>query len=340
MNVDDLLADAGERWRAEQPPPPEIDFTRFGRRGPWAMAGAAAAAVTVAIAGIAVLNQSPAPSPPTDAPVIGDQAKLIVREGMTVHASGRVIAVPGKPVRLCAPTPIAPVGGRDPDFADCAYTGVTVTGVDLASLTNRREQGGSIAGGAGVTGVYSGGTVQVTEQGPLVVPPPAPVTKPREVPCAAPPGGWRQTDANNHALHEYVEQHAAELAAPWVGYPDGPPTGPTASLSYAKPMVVVVEVVSGDVDRVRADLAERYTGNLCVVPAAPGTAAKGAAAQTMAEIRPIMEDPTSGVYTAGGGETGRVKVELVMVDQRLYDKFAAIGFDRLDLEPWLRPIAP
>ncbi|CRK56053.1 hypothetical protein [Alloactinosynnema sp. L-07] len=351
MNVDELLERAGEHWRAEQPPPPDFDFTRFTHRRRWTVAAAATAAAAVVITGVAVLGRTPAADPASAHQSDGSGSTtsatdvrvgpegLIVRDGMTVRAQGRVVAAPGKPVRFCAPTPITAIGGGpDPYFADCQHTGVTVTGVDLAQLTDSRGEGGTVAGGATLTGVYTAGVVRVTLQGPL---PPATVTPipARPVPCAAPPGGWSPTGlAENHALHDYLEQQGDNIGATWVGYPDGPPTPPTGSPGYLKPAVMVIEVVAGDIDRIRAELDARYAGDLCVVAAPPAAVSKAEASRIMEAIRPIMEDRTSGIYTTGGGGGDRIKVELVMVDQRLFDRFAAIGIDRIDLEPWLRPV--
>jgi hypothetical protein len=64
-HVDELLHEAGGRWRASQPPPPSIDVTTLlDRREPprpgWSLVAVGTSAVVVLVAGTALLQQ-PAP---------------------------------------------------------------------------------------------------------------------------------------------------------------------------------------------------------------------------------------------------------------------------------------
>jgi hypothetical protein len=50
-----------------------------------------------------------------------------------------------------------------------------------------------------------------------------------------------------------------------------------------------------------------------------------------------MDDTTLDIYMAIP-EDGKMRVSMVRLTQPLYDKLAAIGFDHLILDPWVRPV--
>src|SRR5689334_12221051 len=84
--------------------------------------------------------------------------RLVLRGGDHVRASGRVVSVPGRRVRFCAPVPVAAIGyapGQEPAPSYCPK-GVDVTGVDLSALSNRREKDGAVEGAATLDLRYEG----------------------------------------------------------------------------------------------------------------------------------------------------------------------------------------
>jgi hypothetical protein len=135
-------------------------------------------------------------------------------------------------------------------------------------------------------------------------------------------------------VHEYLERHPGRFAAPWMAHVDDPTS--TNSLD-----VLVVEVIEGDVEQARADLTPLHDGNLCVVAAGPHAVPSGPPAEgtaLMDRLGPLMQDRANGIYAAGADESGRVHVDLMVLDQHLYDQLAAIGIDRMDLTPLITPM--
>jgi hypothetical protein len=358
--MEQLLQDAGRRWRATQPAPPEPDSSRWSRpaRSPrpfrWVplVATAGATAIVIGLGYVSVTHFSPGrhdrndrmsgvteSAKPTARPSPPAPADLVVRDGDLVQASGMVLAAPGKPVRFCAPAP-SDLVARVPDIPACTF-GVEVTGVDLNRLAQAKLVAGVRFGDAALRGVWRSGVLHVTEQGPPkdpppdMIPPPFPDTR---TPCPPPAGGWKPVgDADNKALHQYVEEeHPDRFRRPWVSYPNGEPPGPTPYPNLVE--VLVVEVVSGDVDEARRELQRRYAGNLCVVhnPGARSIADETAAYDAVQQVLdPLMHDFTNGIYASGGPYP--ITVELVMLTPQLYEK---LGVPRLALvfHPWLRPV--
>jgi len=142
-------------------------------------------------------------------------------------------------------------------------------------------------------------------------------------PCPAPAGGWRDgEDWSDEPVRDYVRAHAEQFAEPFA-------------TRVGNARVLVVEVVNGDVDQARAALRAIYTGNLCVV-AAPG----GHSIAAGEAIGALMDGTgRSGIYLAVP-ENGRIRVMMVQLTEPLYDELAAIGLDRLILDPWIRPVGP
>ncbi len=122
-------------------------------------------------------------------------AHAVLRDGDSVTATGRIVHVPGGPVRLCAPQDEAGMGpepGSEPPTVMCQQ-GLDLAGADLSTLTDRRERAGAVEGWARIVGVLHGDAVQVEQQSPARrdgrpdddLAPPL-----RDVPCPAPEGGW------------------------------------------------------------------------------------------------------------------------------------------------------
>ena len=350
--VDELLQHAGQRWRADQPTPPEPDVSRWSRPARpsrrWVpmVATAGATAVVLGI-GYASVSHFAAGAPDSDdhvsvatAPSTPAAAGLVVRDGDAVRASGMVLAAPGQPIRFCAPALTAGVArfGEPEGAPDCQF-GVAVTGVDIDRLANAEQREGVRFGKASLRGTWRAGTLQVTQQGP-----PAPTTTVPPVPdtpCPPPAKGWATTGpVDGKELHQYVEEeHPDRFRRLRVSYPNGWATSaPGATPQAGAVEVMVVEVVRGDVDTARRELRKRYAGNLCVVhrPGAKSLADQTATHDTVQPaLSRLMHDPANGIYSSGGADT--VIIDLVVLTPALYDKLVELDLDSVEVHPWLRP---
>jgi hypothetical protein len=246
-----------------------------------------------------------APVEPASVPA----AELIVRDGDLVEASG-----PVEDSKMCSPAPVPAIN------APCPW-GIRVPGVgstDGITLRGRWHPGGL----SGIQRMrYS-----PTWAGSLEPDHDFPDTPP----CPAPAKGWRDgEDWDDGRVRDYLHAHAGQFAEPFATH-----------LGNAR--ILVVEVVSGDVNRARAALKAIYTDNLCVV-AEPGghsiAAEEELQAITGKAVGELMDDEDLGIYLAGS-ENGRMRVMMLQLTQPLYDKFAAIGLDHLILDPWIRPAGP
>jgi hypothetical protein len=347
--IDELLRQAGSRWRAEQPSPPEPDLERitgtpkrrWGVRGQgprrWVVPALAAAAVAViATAALVVLPKDDAP---VVAPGNGKTHPLEVRDGDRVEVSGQVIAAPGVPVRYCLPLPTtAPldVAGEAPACAPGAA--VDLTGVDLTRLVDLSVINGVRSGNARLVGTWKAGAITVEEQGPPTTVQPGDAAP--KVPCAAPAGGWKAGDASESItpeLDKYVKAHAGELQNPWIGWPEGFPTETTPGAPPNKPSVVMIGVAhGGDVAAVRRAVDPLVEGNLCVIPVKVSQA-EAAEQQKAIDALPRAE---YGIISTGLGVGDKpVRVELKILDEKTLNALKPIGVHALDLQPHIRPVS-
>lgn len=324
-----------------------------GRR--WGLVAGSAAAVLAVLGAVVVLGHRPddrgqgdlppGAQPSVAAPRPPDPVRLIPRDGDSVEGSGLVVAAPGKPVMFCPPLPTAGVGtvpGQPEPPPECdAAIGVRVTGVDLGRLFEAGTRAGVRFGWGTLRGTWRQGTVAVTAQGQPAAE--DPIEPPDGVPpgCAPPAGGWHPGSGTDEigdtGFQPYLDGHADQLAEPYIAWPHGFPSGPTDSPAYTgKVNVMVVPVVSGDVDRIRADLTRVYAGNLCVVQAPPGRFSQQHTKQVMAAVDPLMTN-RSRIYQAGGEGTGRVEVRVSYLDRDLYAALSRVGLDNIVVVAWLHP---
>ncbi|MEU7907885.1 hypothetical protein [Actinoplanes sp. NPDC049118] len=308
---DDPGAAAGELGQATQPPPLDSDESRSAtpqRRG-WLVPVCAVTAAILALGAQDFATHQPPPPEPAPATVTvpAGRAELIVRDGDLVEASGSVVGG-----ELCAPTPV---------FSDPCPYGIWAPGVwptGGATLRGRWHQGWLSNIRRMPYAPTSAGTLEESDL-------------PDTPPCPAPAGGWRDgEDWVDDQVHEYLQAHADQFAEPFATH-------------VGNARILVVEVVSGDVDQARAALTAIYTDNLCVV-AAPGghsIAAENRLQATTGEAVAALMDGTgrSGIYMASSKD-GKIRVMMVQLTQPLYDKLAAIGLDHLILDPWIRPAGP
>ena len=221
-----------------------------------------------------------------------------VPAGPLCGATGRVVSVPGRPVRFCAPVPTAAVGSTAPPPPAYCDLGVGVVGVDLDALTDRREDHGAIEGRAQLTGTFSDATLHVTDQKQAAVGDhPQGYDAP---PCPAPAGGWpsgaETENLNTDALQAYQAAHADEV--PMV-----------ALLRPSAHQVLAYLMTAGDVAAAQTALRPTYGARLCVARSL----------YTVAQVHAAQEDPGlrggpgTQIYAFGGtglGGDGQVTVDV------------------------------
>ncbi|MEN3362231.1 MAG: hypothetical protein V7637_6213, partial [Mycobacteriales bacterium] len=255
--------------------------------------------------------------------------------------SGQVIALPGRPVRFCAPVPVAMPGyaaGHEPLPAYCD-AGVNLVGADLARLDGRAEKAGIVTGRAWVEGTYRAGTLTVTRQGAWRPSGEPPRTFPDRPPCAAPAGGWAAGELDRDGLtriQAYLTAHPDRYGELVITYPDGPPAGPTDAPGYAKTQVALVGT-TGDPTAAYRELRALFPGNLCVTRLPRDRRAVDAVGQRAA---PLLSDRSHWVYTTGADYyAGRYVLDLVVVDQTWYQRLTAAdqGTGVIAAHPWLTP---
>lgn len=278
-------------------------------------------------------SASPTESPPA-----------VLRDGDRVTATGRVVQVPGSPVRLCAPETRADVGyepGMEPPPAMCER-GLDLEGADPSTLTDHRKKAGAAEGRARIVGVLQGDTVQVEQQSP-------PRREERqdrafeEVRCPAPQGGWPRDpsilrgpgyepegDANMNrerpALDAYRAKHPAEFV----------------DVAYLRPFpdsVLLGVLALHEPARANIEQALRptYGKRLCVV----------VSRYSATELQAVDRDVTalwrdaeqyglhSGGSTVGSDLQRRVELDVLRITDELLELVGRHPPGLVHLQPWL-----
>ncbi len=327
-------------------------MTTSERRFPWVLPAAAAAGVAAIVAGVLVLSPDragPGAAPvPSEASRNPDDSPLLVRNGDRVEVAGTVVAAPGKPVVWCPDIPKAMTmpGGRGEIVPSCADRyAVTVTGVDLDRLSQPRTVKGVRAGEATLRGSWQDRTIAVDEQLPrpqqLSTPTPTP---PDRVPCTEPAGGWKRgkwgdLGLRGQRMFAYVGSHPERFGRSTTMHPDDVlyPTIPPDDLTE----VYVVEVLDGNLEQARRDLAARYDGNICVIAGDPASRLMpDGVARANAVLQELIEDETSGVWGFGRVEQHQPgQIDLVVLDESVHVKLKAVGLEHFEPAPGVRPIS-
>lgn len=321
----------GARQATSAPDPP--DFGALPSREPkkqrWVVAASVVAVVAVA-GGVAAYEGQrsdnagvSATARPGDV-VSGNASSFVLHDGDTVRGQGGILAVPGRPVRFCAPRIVADsgsTGGKAP--RNCP--GVTVTGVDLTNLASRQVQDGVITGEAELTGTYRHGSIAVTSQ---LATTGTPDFFHDYVPCSAPPGGWGHSDPNSGPALHYQKQHPGTVIE-------------VALLRPARHQVLMYVLTAGDPGPVRSALTPAYGRNLCVQQSRYSQAqihdARHVVGSTMSNHPTLYTPYAVGTGLAPDAQVA-VDVSVPILDAHtahLIDS-AAPGLVHVDL--WLRPI--
>src|SRR5690349_23719106 len=237
----------------------------MGGRNRWvvpAAAGAAALAVVAGVVGVAAARGSAgARSLPSGTAGALAPPEVVVHDGDRVRGQGLVLALPGRPVRLCsAASPQIDLPTRTPAYCPI---GLTLVGADLDRLADRQERDGAVWGVAEVTGVYRDRTVTVTAQDA----PPAldaglkPVAPGLPADCRAPAGGWPRREVQAlpgiDRANQYVGAHPDVLGSLSIAYPY-----PTRSGAIGAQVLLIGTTC--DVAEATRQVRRWYAGSLCV----------------------------------------------------------------------------
>jgi hypothetical protein len=193
-NLDRVLNAAGGAWRADQPPPPDVDTSRFLRstHGPRARVWAPIAAVAGVAAVLAVVvlpiafgggGGAPLGAEPSGPP---EPAATPVRPAAPMEGFGTLLREADGTMKLCRD--VAVLTSLPPAGAGCSQVFVLVTGVGDEWFTQEATSGQRWSEPVRVEGSYGAGTLAVTKVEAAVPDPPTFVEPP--VPCPEPPAGW------------------------------------------------------------------------------------------------------------------------------------------------------
>jgi hypothetical protein len=351
--ADDLLTEAGARWRAGQPSPPEPDLDRIVRskkpRRRWVVPALAAASVAVIATATLVFLPDKDDQAPTvaqgkqsagigplssAAPAAVKKHPLQVRNGDRVQVDGQVIAAPGKPVVYCIPvaTDLPAIVGEGPKAPKCEPGAeLTLTGVAVDKLPQLTTVQGVQSGFAHLEGIWTDGTIAVDKQGPVVEDRPDGIGK---VPCAAPAGGWKPGNSNDlvtPAVAAFVDARPTELQEISIGWPngipaDGAPTGPS---------VLMIGVAHGDLAQIRQLVAPLVKGgNLCVRQV---KLSKSEIEKIRNQVAAIPASALQPLSYGGGVGDHPVNIDLRILDDKAVAALEPLGLDNLTIETVIRP---
>lgn len=248
-----------------------------------------------------------------------------------VAASGAVVAVPGRPVRFCAPLDIATAAnaGPPPPPAYCDY-GVDVDGVDLSALTDRRDQEGAVGGRAKLVGTYRDGVLHVRQQ---AAPDPWPGLHlaDQHAPCPEPAAGWQTKEVNPdiEPLLTYQAEHLGQIDHISLLRPDPGRAVPGQAL--------FVVLTNGDLAQLRSALAPLYPADTLCVARSTTTEAQVKATREDPDLR---VSPITGVYGSGDPDNpeGQPGADFEVVVTTPAIKAAALRHQGVaSVTPWLAP---
>lgn len=287
----------------------------------------AAVVVLAAGGGVAVhsLRTQSARSPVTGTTATPrDAHALVLRDGDTVRVDGEVLAVPKRPVHLCAPY-FDSVGGDQ--FTYCPGA-VEVTGVDLSALSDRQVSDGTVYGTADLIGIYRAGKVTVTRQSSMTR---APLVSDDHVPCPAPAGGWpigaKDENIDMTAAYQYQRAHPGTIID-------------SALLRPSERQTVAYVLTDGDPAVVRAALTPDFGKRLCVTRS---TWSRAQLSSALAAMHRQMNGPAVLTSAIAVGESLtaaaqlQVNVDIPTVSPALADVLNAQPHGIISLDVWLAP---
>ena len=316
----------------------------MGGRNRWVVpvaAGAAALAVVAGVVGVAAARgsagaRSAAASRPLPSGTAGALAppEAVVHDGDRVRGQGLVLALPGRPVRLCsAASPQIDLPTRTPAYCPI---GLTLVVADLDRLADRQERDSAVWGVAEVTGVYRDRTVTVTAQDA----PPAldaglkPVAPGLPADCRAPAGGWPRREVQAlpgiDRANQYVGAHPDVLGSLSIAYPY-----PTRSGAIGAQVLLIG--TTGDVAEATRQVRRWYAGSLCV-RTVPHSRAQMLAARAV--LTEALFDPARQArygLLGGAGEWSvdgdpRTSIDALVYDEQVHRLRESAGADLVGVD--------
>jgi hypothetical protein len=307
-DIEELLTEAGERWRAGQPPVPDLQAPIAQRPVVRPRLGALIVVVAL-LAVIAFVGTSPvggpAPSPsPSHVGIGWDQAQLeaaIVHAGDRVTAKGVIIAPTGEAPKLCEDGIDLLIG----DPPACLPIAVPVDGVDFEHLPGRKVTKGTISSaGVEVHGSWTGTAIRVESIGAIAT---EPYSLERSA-CPEPQGGWPSAPSDL-AFRAALDPLVGEITAKPEIY------GAYWTVPFAVPDVEVVET-RVDPATVRGRVDALFPFSACLLR---GTFTSEELTATATALQ--RDDLT---WIAGIEEQfHRVRVQLTMLDEAAVAVFVA-----------------
>jgi hypothetical protein len=262
----------------------------------------------------------------------GSTVVLPATAPVDVTASGRVVAVPGRPPRFCAPIGVQlDLISPAPPPQWCAL-GIDVRGVDLTALENRREQEGAVEGYATLTGHVEEDVLAVTDQEPPTSSSTGGSAYHPYPGCKEPTGGWSQHpptyDPPVGPMDDYQAQHVDEIAMISVARPD---------VRTAFPYVLTW----GDPSGAQAAMRNAYGDEQCVLRSSWTQDEVVRAADDLAAAASANQ-----VYAYGSGhglgDDGQIEVDGTAVRQTaaLDALVARHPKGLIAIDYWLHPVTP
>jgi hypothetical protein len=314
----------------------DVAEQRPGRGRRWLPVVAAGTVVLLA-AGVPIALSARGGERQNPAVATGTGTDHIVRDGDRIGGRVPVVALPGRPVQLCAPYVVLDVY-PEPVPEPCRIA-VIAAGLDLDRLIDRRERDGAVWGSTRVEGVYRAGTLTVTGQWDDPAPAAgADASAADPVPCPEPAGGWPRQPADTgpllSALDRAVRSNAGTYNGPWVRYPYGWHLQDT---SDRKGTEVYVVGTTGDLDGARRALAAVVPAqHLCVTRVSWSRSAMDAAEARLWS----PQAKAAGISGAFGDVLGdRVTAQLVVLDEPASRFLAGVADGRVLAEPLLRKLS-
>ena len=316
----------------------------MGGRNRWVVplaAGAAALAVVAGVVGVAAARgsagaRSAAASRPLPSGTAGALAppEAVVHDGDRVRGQGLVLALPGRPVRLCsAASPQIDLPTRTPAYCPI---GLTLVGADLDRLADRQERDGAVWGLAEVTGVYRDRTVTVTAQDapPALDPGLKPVAPGLPADCRAPAGGWPRREVQAlpgiDRANQYVGAHPDVLGSLSIAYPY-----PTRSGAIGAQVLLIG--TTGDVAEATRQVRRWYAGSLCVRTVPHSRAQMLAARAVLTEVLwdPARQARYGLIGGAGEGSVDgdpRTSIDALVYDEQVHRLRESAGADLVGVD--------
>jgi hypothetical protein len=306
-DLDGLLREAGERWRATQPPPPAIDASRWGRRDSrWTTPIVGRALVTSllvvgVVAAVAVTRLQPQREPDSRA---GTPTGL-VSPGASVTATGVIIVEPTGRAQLCLPNASRARNyepGTEPP-PSCSPIAVALRDLKVAELPDTTvREGTRFTPLVRVVGIWTDDALRV-ERVETGHPEPA---VPPVVPCVAPDRGWAQgpdpvdLETAVHVLATKVSDRPDVYSGYW-----------TVPLTGSPSSVAVVGTVK-DPGTGEAELERFYPYALCVTRVEYSASDLQRVAGMIASADPTWQPEVI-------PQLNRVRVHLPVIDARAAD---------------------